>query len=163
MAVKNLTEEKLIKFINSDIFQLFHKPTELLDENLDDLDDNSFIWYLASRVAVKSSSFHSKFKNIINEEVAPIPTQELAVYINYASILNGNVFTKFYNVYRQSVKNKWKSLSKDNRKTLIPNMDDKYYEDNYVDFIYSLSVSPIFQNIVLTEGIPGSGNLRYFS
>ena len=154
---KNLTEEKLIKFINSDVFQLFHKPTELLDENLDDLDDNSFIWYLASRVAVKSSSFYSKFKNIINDEVAPIPTQELAVYINYASILNGNVFTKFYNVYRQSVKNKWKSLSKDDRKTLIPNIGDKYYEDNYVDFIYSLSVSPIFQNIVLTEGIPGSG------
>ena len=35
--------------------------------------------------------------------------------------------------------------------------DDMVYEDNYVDFIYSLSVSPIFQNIVLTEGIPGSG------
>ena len=30
-------------------------------------------------------------------------------------------------------------------------------EDQYTDYINSLPIGPIYQNIVLTEGIPGSG------
>jgi hypothetical protein len=44
----------------------------LLTENSTSLDKNSFIWWLASRAAVKASDFYGAYKNSITDKIAPI-------------------------------------------------------------------------------------------
>ena len=92
---------------------------------------------------------------IIDDKIAPIPTQELATYLNYASVIKGNTISKFYNAFRLSIKEGWKKLSVDKRNKINP--PGILNEDQYTDYINSLPIGPIYQNIVLTEGIPGSG------
>nr|DAU17805.1 MAG TPA: hypothetical protein [Bacteriophage sp.] len=73
------------------------------------------IWWLASRAAVKSSDFYNQYKQIIDptseRPLAPIATQELAVYNSYAAVVNGNVFTNFYKAFRKALTADWKSKS----------------------------------------------------
>jgi len=46
------------------------------------------LWWLASRASVKAGDFYFQYKQIIDPKaehpLAPISTQELAVYNNYA-------------------------------------------------------------------------------
>lgn len=152
--------EELKKFINPKNFNMFTRETTLLNEDTTDLDDNSFIWWLAARAAVKSSQFYGIFKNSISEQIAPIPTQEMAVYLNFANIVNGDIFTKFVDAYSSSMVEYYGSLDKTGRKKII---DKLRLAVNGVDltedpsFLLQLQLSPLYSNIVLTEGIPGSG------
>ena len=61
-------------------FDVFKVPNELLTENTEVIDDNSFIWWLATRAAVKSTDFHKEYIKAIDPTIAPIPSQELAIY-----------------------------------------------------------------------------------
>lgn len=151
----DMTVEQLAKLISTDNLNLFHRPEELLSEELDDLDDNSFVWWIATRAAVKASDFYNMYKQIIDDKIAPIPIQELATYLNYASVIKGNTISKFYNAFRLSIKEGWKKLSVDKRNKINP--PGILNEDQYTDYINSLPIGPMYQNIVLTEGIPGSG------
>lgn len=152
--------EELKKFINPKNFNMFTRETTLLNEDTTDLDDNSFIWWLAARAAVKSSQFYGIFKNSISEQIAPIPTQEMAVYLNFANIVNGDVFTKFVDAYGSSMVEYFGSLDKAGRKKIIDKLGltvkgiDLTEDPN---FLLQLQLSPLYSNIVLTEGIPGSG------
>ena len=58
----DMTVEQLAKLISTDNLNLFHRPEELLSEELDDLDDNSFVWWIATRAAVKASDFYNMYK-----------------------------------------------------------------------------------------------------
>jgi len=111
--------DELKKFINPKNFNMFTRETTLLNEDTTDIDDNSFIWWLASRAAIKSSQFYGIFKNSISEQIAPIPTQEMAVYLNYANIVNGNVFSKFVETYGKSIVEYFESLDKSERNKII--------------------------------------------
>lgn len=160
----------LMQLINPDRLQLYTRATELLNEGLNNLDDNSLVWWMASRAAVKASDFYGQYRQIIDPKakrpLAPISPQELAIYNNYASVVNGDVFTNFYKAYRQSIRENWASKSVAERAEILRNLDPDKSEDSitllssneFADQVFNIISIPKYQNIVLTEGIPGSGN-----
>lgn len=158
---------KLAELINPRKLQLYTEATELLNEGLENLDDNSIVWWLASRAALRSQDFYYQYRQIIEPDaekpLAPISTQELAIYNNYASIVNGNIFTAFYNAYRQSVIEDWKNKTVEERKTVWKRLGktdqvaDSLSRDELADYVLNMGFTPRYSNIVLTEGIPGSG------
>ena len=152
----------LIELLNPKTLNILKPISELLDEDTEEIDDNSFVWWLASRAAVKSSDFYSRYKQIINTDLAPIPTQELSEYLNYAFIVNGNVFTKFYNTLRDSILKYWKELSPEDRKKVSKdnNINPLLTEDKFIDYIFNSGYVPLYQNIMLTEGGPGTGKTQ---
>lgn len=159
----------LMQLINPDRLQLYTRATELLNEGLDNLDDNSLVWWIASRAAVKASDFYGQYRQIIDPKaerpLAPISPQELAIYNNYASVVNGDVFSNFYKAYRQSIKKNWASKSVEERAEILRRLDPDKSEDSitllssdeFADQVFNILPVLKYQNIVLTEGIPGSG------
>lgn len=165
-----LKDPNLLKqFINPGRLSLYTRATELLNEGLEDLDDNSLVWWMASRAAVKASDFYGQYRQIIDPKaekpLAPISTQELAIYNNYAGVVNGDAFTAFYNAYRQSVKEDWARKSVAERAEIIKRLDPSKTEadinllssDEFADQVLNIIAVPKYQNVVFTEGIPGSG------
>lgn len=156
---KNLDVNKIEKIIG--IFDVYSNSNELLNENLEDLDGPSMIWYIAARGAIKSSDFYSVYKNLLdpNSKIAPIATQEMAVYNNYASIINGDVISLFHKAYRQHVKNSWADKSEDQRKSVLEKLgkDPRFADPKWDDKLFSFIPVPRYDHITLVEGIPGSG------
>ena len=154
---------KLVEFINPKRFQLYTEANELLNEDLSNLDDNSMIWWLASRAAVKSSDFYNQYKQIIDptseRPLAPIATQELAVYNSYAAVVNGNVFTNFYKAFRKALTADWKSKSVSERQEALKLMgrESELADESLSDYAINFLPVPRYSNAVLIEGIAGSG------
>ncbi len=154
---------KLVEFINPKRFQLYTEANELLNEDLSNLDDNSMIWWLASRTAVKSSDFYNQYKQIIDptseHPLAPIATQELAVYNSYAAVVNGNVFTNFYKAFRNALTADWKSKSVNERQEALKLMgrEAELADESLSDYSINFLPAPRYSNAVLIEGIAGSG------
>lgn len=157
---------KLAEFINPSKLQLYTEANELLNEGLDNLDDNSLVWWMASRAALRSQDFYYQYRQIIDPQaenpMAPISTQELAIYNNYASVVNGNIFTAFYNAYRQAIVQDWQRKSVEERKQILERLGkfEGLASDELAPYAINFLSAPRYQNIILTEGIPGSGNLR---
>lgn len=154
---------KLAKLLSFDNFDLYTKADNLLNEDLETLDDNSFVWWLASRAAVKAEDFYFQYKQIIGQDsdkpLAPIATQELAIYNNYTSIVNGNVFTNFYNAMRLAIMKDWQNKTEDERKEVLKklNKEEILAKDSLAKYALNFLPVPRYTNIMLTEGIPGSG------
>lgn len=159
--------KQLAQLINPNKLQLYTEGKELLNEGLDNLDDNSIVWWLASRAAIRSTDFYNQYRQIIDPKaerpLAPISTQELAIYNNYASIVNGNIFSNFYKAYRQAIVEDWKSKTVDQRREIAKIVDlgietsEVLLSDDMADYALNFLPAPRYQNIILTEGIPGSG------
>ena len=154
---------KLAEFINPSKLQLYTEANELLNEGLDNLDDNSLVWWMASRAALRSQDFYYQYRQIIDPQaenpMAPISTQELAIYNNYASVVNGNIFTAFYNAYRQAIVQDWQRKSVEERKQILERLGkfEGLATDELAPYAINFLSAPRYQNIVLTEGTPGSG------
>jgi hypothetical protein len=43
-------------------------------------EDRNFLWYLASRAAIKRSAFNNELRQVISHKIAPLPIQEEAVF-----------------------------------------------------------------------------------
>lgn len=69
-----------------------------LDEHSTDLDYRSFYWLTAAITAINPHDFYHKYKDIITEDIAPIPLQEYATFIGYASLVNKDIFVKFRDI-----------------------------------------------------------------
>ena len=155
--------KKLAEFINPKKLNLYTEAKELLNEGLDNLDDNSIVWWIATRAALRSQDFYFQYKQIIDptekDPIAPIPTQELAVYNNYASIINGEVLSNFYKAYRYAIVNDWKTLSLDRKQEILreTGISERFADNSFNSICLNFLQVPKYQNIVLTEGIPGSG------
>ena len=152
--------EELSKFLISTKLNLLTKVNNLLDDNLKDVDDNSFIWWLASRAAIKSSNFYSQYRQIINDKIAPVPSQELATYLNYASVIKGDIISNFFKAYRKAIIDNWSSLDVEAKKKFLDNLgldSNTLTKEENNNLILSTGIAPYYQNLVLTEGIPGSG------
>lgn len=143
----------LSNIISSKNFNIYSNNDDILDSTSSDIDDNAFIWYLASRAAVKSTDFYNQYKTIISDEIAPIPTQELAVYLGYASIVNGTVIDSFVDAVNKTIKTDWETLSADEKRDISYRVDPIL---NW-DFALDSSVAPRFSRVTFIEGIPGSG------
>lgn len=156
--------DDLKQLLNPSRLNLYTEAKELLNENLESLDDNSIIWWLASRAAIKATDFYSRYKEILDPKaerlLAPIPTQELAVYNNYANIVNGNVFTQFYKAVRQGIIDDWKNKSIEDRNKVLKILNKEasiLSEEALAKYVLNIVSAPRYSNIVLTEGVPGSG------
>lgn len=151
--------DELKKFINPNVFSLYNPKEDILNEDLENLSDNTLIWWLASRVAIKSSGFCKEFGDIIDPDsdnpIAPVAPQEAAVYIAYASILNGDIFSNFLQAYKQSMLEDWEKLSMDRRKEILRDLGkgESLVKEDASTFL----PIPRYSNITLIEGIPGSG------
>lgn len=152
----------LSKFINPKIFDLYTQSNEILNEELEAIDDVSMVWYIAARAAVKASDFYSIYKDILDPQsgIIPIATQEIAIYNNYANVVNGNVFDTFVEAYKQSIKEDWKNRTPKDRSKIFDKLGyniTKYLDPKYNDFCLNFLPYPKYSNIVFTEGIPGAG------
>lgn len=154
--------ELLSKVINTDNFSLISPNDVVLNSDSKYIDDNAMVWYIASRAAIRASDFYSEYRTIISDKIAPIPTQELATYLGYASILNGGVIDSFCDAVNISLK-KWADSFESNNdlQEATKYTDDKgdsYTVENvHKDFILDSSVSPRYSKVTFIEGIPGSG------
>ena len=152
---------KLIEFINLRHFQLYTEANQILNEDTQSIDDNSILWWIAGRAAVNAKDFYWQYQQILDSKahIAPIATQELAVFNNYASIVNGKVFDQFYIAARQAVINDWKDQTDKGRKSILKGLSlpEEFAKVKYDDFSINFLPIPKYKNVIFTEGIAGSG------
>lgn len=149
---------KLAELINNKHFQIYISNNTIITRNSEDIDDNAFIWWLASRAALKSEDFHQEFAETLNENeekiIAPLAIQEVDVYNCYAAILNGNVFKQFADAFNYSIENDLGTTNFDDatfNKIKSSEHPQKLLR-TYFDALYIK-----YTNMILNEGIPGSG------
>lgn len=156
--------DELATFIEKSGFQLFDPANGLLSDEVDDLDDNQFIFSLAARAALKGSSFYNALRGTFNDKRAPVPMQEQATYLNAAMVLNGDVVNNFAKAYAKAAFNTFKNMSDTQKADSLAKMG--YSEptiNSYItkpDSFLQDSVVEKFANVILTEGIAGSGKTR---
>lgn len=165
----------------------FHLNDGTLSKEAQDIDDNSFVWWLASRAALKGSKYYAVATTAMDDAnaqnlVAPIPTQELGIQAGIAAIYNGNMFKYFGAALTESVIERWKSYSEEDRIKILKNnklfhtdnegipygmLDTKYQEEETdpakkknlsgYNTLYSSDLAVQFVNTLFIEGIAGSG------
>lgn len=159
--------DELSKLINPAHFNLYDPANNLLSDTVEDLDDNQFIFSLAARAALKGSTFYNYLRKSFNDEKAPIPMQEQATYLNVAMVLNGDVVNNFAKAYAKSMFDQFKNADNDKKIQILENAgythgingkdgQIEYYLKNPDQFQNEHFVEK-FANIILTEGIAGSG------
>lgn len=156
-------QNTLARLLNPDKLGLYDQADDILNEDLEEIDGNAFVWWLASSAAVKASDFYAKYKSTLDpkSKILPIPTQEIAIYHNYAGIVNGDVYTKFYNSLKEAFRVNWEKKSPEDRLPLLNKIGKSEFVDKSWDKYISLFLPiPKYQNILLTEGIPGSGKTK---
>lgn len=163
-AKGELSTEKIGKLLkkfagNAGFFQ---KTNNILNESTKSLSDNSYIWYLASRAAVKASDFYGSYKKAVNDKVAPIASQELATYLGVAAIANMNTLNKFVDAYRNTVVQEFNNLSEKERTDLLNQFDNsgEAYSKDLLKYFGAHDVLPQYKNMIFIEGISGSGKSK---
>ena len=149
------------------LFNLGDSRTTLLTEDADDIDESSFIGYLVSKIAINSTDFYSKYKDMLkngDKKIAPLLGQEIGVQLHLGNILNGSIVTKAIQAYRNSIYKHFKNLSFEDRV--------KFLKDNGVSdatahllstqrgfekIFGSYDLVPQYSNITFSDGIAGSG------
>ena len=135
----------------------FEKTGEIFNDSSEFIDNNSFIWWLASKAALKSSQFYNAYKKAIEEDIAPVASQEAAVQLGVAAIANSDMLNKFVNAYHDTVVTKFKDLSEEDRKKLLKNYNDTIFAKELLEYFAGHDILPQYRNMVFIEGIPGSG------
>ena len=153
--------DSLSKLISANFFNLYDPATGLLHDETSELDDNQFIFSLAAKAAIKGSAFYNALRKTFNDEKAPVPMQEQATWLNVAMVVNGDVMNNFAKAYAKSVFDNFKNMSEAQRRTALTRLGrnageiDAYQKDP--DSFQLDHAVEKFANIVLTEGIAGSG------
>lgn len=156
-------------FLNiGQLTSIFQDKGLILNESTEEMDQNTLTWYVASRMALKSSEFHNAFKQIINDEIAPLSIQELGVYLHTANVLNGDKLTELAKQVRQAELEYIQSLSQEERFNLIKQAFPYYDEgtakvlslDEMLPYLQNVGLIPTYDNITFLEGIAGSGKTR---
>ena len=152
-------DKDLSEIINPNTLSLLTRDYKLLNENTSDIEDQSFIWYLASRAALKASDFYSKYKDSIIDNLAPIIPQELAIYNTFAFLTNNNVFSNFINAYNKGLKQYFKSLSDDDLNSIKIKLQlpKSFTKEQIIDNVQNFELTPNYKRISLVEGIAGAG------
>lgn len=140
-------------------FDFWSDSNQLLNEGTESLNDKNFFWQLAARAAVNRRKFVSNFNEIISPEVAPLPSQEEAVYINVANTLNNNVFKTFRNAFIQAAQEEFNNST--DKEGIVrkfrPNISNADLKETIKEGnVANWRVIP-FYDITLVEGIPGAG------
>lgn len=156
-----INKEKLGRLLHNfaGVNGFFQKTNGTLNETTKFIDDNAFIWYIASRAALKASDFYGSYKQAISNDVAPIASQELPIYLGVASITNMDVLNTFVDVYRDTVVQDFNNLTEEERKKVIKNFDNSgdAYAKELLQYFSGYDALPQYKNMIFIEGIAGSG------
>lgn len=156
--------DELVKIINPTIFNLYNPARDILTDETNDLDDRQFIFTLAAKAAIKGSAFYDKLRKTFSDKKAPVPMQEQAVLLNVAMIVNGNVMNNFAKAYSKSLFEHFENLSPDEKRKKLELLGRSVNETNGIlENIDAFKIDEAvekFANIVLTEGIAGSGKTK---
>jgi len=101
----------------------FAANDDLLTENSTSIDANSFIWWLASRAALRGTDFYSAYQKSLSDDRAPISSQELATYLGVASIVNMDILNTFVDAYKDTVVQDFRNKSEDERVKLLEKLN----------------------------------------
>ena len=145
-------------------FNIITNKDTLLTEATDDIDNVSFVGWLASKATIKSSVFYKSILEIIpTSKLVPLDTQLQAVQLIVANVVNGNLISKFSEAAKKAALSYLNNLSIKDRFTFLKSQG---YSDS-VAALYAtnegkklLSNTPLvsrFDNIVLVTGVPGAG------
>lgn len=157
-------DKNLEDLFNQDSFKIITDKNTLLTENTDDIDNVSFVGWLASKAAIKSSVFYKSILEIIpTSKLVPLDTQLQSVQLSIANIVNGNLVSKFSKAAKNAALSYLNNLSINDRYTFLKSQG----YSNTIAAIYAteegkklLPNTPLvnrFDNIVLVTGIPGAG------
>ena len=161
-ASKLSNVDELAKFFDASQFDLYDPANGLLHDETDDLDDRQFVFTLAAKAALRGSDFFNAYRKTFNDSIAPVPIQEQATYLNVAMLMNGDVMNNFAKAYAIHLANNFKNLSEEQRKAKLAKLEGEgsgayqFYLEN-PEFFDSHHAVEKFANIILTEGIAGSG------
>lgn len=152
--------EKLKEIFNPKNFAMWDSTASLLTEGTEDINDTSFIGYLAAKASLKTSSFLKNFKEILKDgNIAPIISQEIGVQLGLANILNGNAVSNIIQAYKESLL----EMSDNEIKEFLKKAgySDKAIEAYSTQVGFKLLVNddliPQYNNITFIEGVAGSG------
>lgn len=145
------------------LHELFTNNEILLNENTQALDPHLLFSYLASRAALKSSTWYNTYRKNIKQEIAPIAPQELGMYLHTANLLNGQVLSNSIATLRDSMIKYLEEITPEQRKALLKQVmnNDKtaelYASEEFKPFLKNLEFIPKYDNITMVEGVAGSG------
>ena len=152
--------ETLKKIFNPKNFVMYNDKATLLSEGSEEIDDASFIGYLAVKAALKSSAFQNKFKDILRDgTIAPLIGQEISVQLGLANILKGEVVTNIIKAYRSSLL----EMSSEQRKEFLtkagysPEIIEAYSTESGIKLFVNDNLVPQYDNVIFVDGIPGAG------
>lgn len=138
----------------------FQKTGDVLNDSTKVLDDNSFIWWLATKAILRQSDYDLVYTKALSEDLAPIPSQELAVQLGIGAITNMDALNAFVDAYRNTVIKEFNGTSsKAERERLLKQFDENStgFADELLKYFASYDALPQYHNMVFIEGIPGSG------
>lgn len=147
----------ILRFAGNNGF--FQKTGDILNTATKFIDDNAYLWWLASRVALKSSDFYTAYSKAIEDDLAPIPSQELATYLGVAAIANMDIINAFTQAYHETVVSTFNNATEEDKKELLKqyNPNTEAFATDLLQYFASFDAVPQYSNMVFFEGIPGSG------
>ena len=155
----------LLDVLNLNNYNLLDNTSSIIsDSEQSKISDIDFLWYFISRGALKSSDFYSRYREILSDNVAPIPSQEYAVFLNTAAVVNGQFISDYSQKLKDKIIQELESASVEDRLKYLANYgfkDQPIYrkllEDKYFKKYAKILFGPKFSNITFTEGAPGTG------
>lgn len=157
---KNKVGKLLQVFAGDDGF--FAANDELLTENSTSIDANSFIWWLASRAALRGTDFYSAYQKSLSDDRAPISSQELATYLGVASIVNMDILNTFVDAYKDTVVQDFKNKkSEEERIELLNKLNSgSVFAKELLKYFGGHDQIPQYHNMIFIEGAPGTGKSK---
>lgn len=171
----NLSPEKLSKLFDHKQLgdSLFINRASILGINTKDIDANTFISWLASRAAVRSSDLRKKLVEVYESDkessIVPVTAQEEAAFIAFSMVNNQKMLSNFIDAYKVALKETWSSLDIENRLKLMAEIlqNDKIRtiegfrklaeDPNYLFYQMDL---PRYKYSAIIEGMPGTGKTQ---
>lgn len=157
---KNL--DKLDELFSMQNFNYFDTTNNIFNEASEALNDASLLGWIIDSAALKYTDFKKMLIEARGDKIAPLSSQELAVYKQLGRIVNGKFYKAAYDAIRKNIVEYWKNLSKEDRikfgKKLYPDLEQHGLDllsslEDVLDILPSLR----YLNEVFIEGIPGTG------
>ena len=153
--------EELSKLLDSSKLNLLTPKKTLLNESTQDIDDNSFVSWLATKSVLNAQTHYNNLKEVFSEQTAPLAIQDLGIGLHLANVINRDVISRFAKALKKSKVNYWKSLDFDKRRKYISGgkkmanfLSLKCIENLHVNNSQLFSG---YETITFVEGVPGSG------
>lgn len=150
-------------------FDLYTNSPEILHESMTQIGDLNILSYITALTAIKYEDFLTAYKGILDptQKIAPVPSQEMSVFINTANTLNGNIFDTFINAHRDYIKYDWTKVKDiEARKIALSKLNPEFKQESLdafssnenAEFCFNfLTCVPRYTNITLINGMPGTG------